>query len=96
MGRKPDFNEELHRLTHHVPTWARHTIKSVSRPDAAWLRIPLAIGLMISGVFGFLPVLGFWMVPLGLALFAIDLPFLRGPMARLMALVNRKLAAQAS
>ena len=96
MRRKPDFNEELNRLLHHVPTWARHTVKSVSRPDAIWLRTPLAIGLMIGGVLGFLPVLGFWMLPLGLALFAMDLPFLRGPLARLMAFVNRKLAAQAS
>ena len=96
MGRKPDFNEELNRLLHHVPTWARHIIKSVNRPDAAWLRISLAIGLMIGGVFGFLPVLGFWMLPLGLALLAMDLPFLRGPLTRLMAFINRKLAAQAS
>jgi hypothetical protein len=95
MRRKPDFNEELNRLLHYVPHWARHTIKSVSRPDAVWVRIPLAIGLMIGGVLGFLPVLGFWMLPLGLALFAMDLPFLRGPLAQLLAFVNRKFAAQA-
>jgi len=58
-------------------------------------RIPLAIGLMIGGLFGFLPVIGFWMLPLGLALLAIDLPFLRRPLARFMAFINRKLAAQA-
>lgn len=32
---------------------------------------------MIGGVFGFLPVLGFWMIPLGGALIALDLPFTR-------------------
>jgi hypothetical protein len=42
-----------------------------------------------------LPVLGFWMVPLGLALLAIDVPFLRGPFVRLLAFINRKLASQA-
>ena len=94
MSRQPDFDDELQRLTQRVPAWARRAIKSASRPDVVW-RIPLAIGLMIGGLFGFLPVIGFWMLPLGLALLAIDLPFLRRPLARFMALINRKLAAQA-
>jgi hypothetical protein len=42
-----------------------------------------------------LPILGFWMVPLGLALLAVDVPFLRGPLGRLLAYINRKLASQA-
>lgn len=29
---------------------------------------------MVGGVFGFLPILGFWMLPLGMALIALDLP----------------------
>ena len=41
---------------------------------------------------GGLPILGFWMLPLGLALLAIDVPFLRRPMARLLAFINGKLA----
>ena len=34
------------------------------------------IGLlfMVGGVFGFLPVLGFWMLPLGVAFVAMDVP----------------------
>ena len=32
---------------------------------------------MVGGVFGFLPILGFWMLPLGAALIALDLPFTR-------------------
>jgi hypothetical protein len=96
MGREPDFDEELNRLLHRVPAWARHIIKPASRPRAAWLRIPLSIGLMTGGLLGFLPVLGFWMLPLGLALLAIDLPFLRGPLAQFLGFINRKLAPQAS
>ncbi len=38
----------------------------------------LGLLLMLGGVFGFLPVLGFWMVPLGLAVAALDVvPFWR-------------------
>jgi hypothetical protein len=35
------------------------------------------------------------MVPLGLALLAVDVPFLRGPLGRLLTYINRKLASQA-
>jgi Mg2+/citrate symporter len=93
MNRENDFDDELNRLLHRVPAWARHA-KFASRPRAVWLRLPLAIGLMVGGVLGFLPVLGFWMLPLGLALLAIDLPFLRRPLARFLAFINRKLATQ--
>ncbi|HMF24194.1 MAG TPA: hypothetical protein VKG24_19035 [Pseudolabrys sp.] len=96
MGRQPDFDEELERLLRVVPTWARHVIKSANQPRAVWLRIPLAIGLVIGGLLGFLPVLGLWMLPLGLALLSIELPFLRGPLARFLAFINRKLPAQAT
>jgi hypothetical protein len=41
---------------------------------------------MIGGVAGFLPVLGFWMIPVGLALIALDIPPLR---RRLLAWVRR-------
>ena len=32
---------------------------------------------MIGGLLGFLPVLGFWMFPLGVAFVALDIPPLR-------------------
>lgn len=40
-------------------------------------RIPLGIILVVGGVFSILPFLGLWMIPLGLLLLAIDLPFLQ-------------------
>ena len=44
---------------------------------------------MIAGCFGFLPVLGFWMIPVGMMLIAVDLPLLRPPAARLLAFFSR-------
>ena len=32
---------------------------------------------MVLGVFGFLPILGFWMLPLGVAFVALDIPWTR-------------------
>ncbi|MGF1611781.1 MAG: hypothetical protein ACFCUQ_20435 [Kiloniellales bacterium] len=46
------------------------------------LRTLLGLLFMVAGVFGFLPVLGFWMLPIGAALVALDIPPLR---RRLMA-----------
>lgn len=37
----------------------------------------LGILLILAGMVGFLPVLGFWMIPLGVALLATDIPPLR-------------------
>jgi hypothetical protein len=37
----------------------------------------LGILLILAGMLGFLPVLGFWMIPLGVALLATDIPALR-------------------
>lgn len=38
------------------------------------VRSLLGLVLMIGGLLGFLPVLGFWMVPLGAVLIALDIP----------------------
>jgi hypothetical protein len=51
----------------------------VRRPSSMLLRIPLAILLIFGGVFSFLPILGIWMLPLGLLILALDIPPLRGP-----------------
>ena len=45
-------------------------------------RIPVGIFLVIASVFSFLPVLGLWMLPLGLMLLAVDVPFLKRPTGR--------------
>lgn len=46
-------------------------------PQARWLRIVLGTVLVVLGLFGFLPVLGFWMIPLGLLILSQDLPSVR-------------------
>lgn len=36
------------------------------------LRLVAGLFITVAGGFGFLPVLGFWMIPLGLAIMAMD------------------------
>ena len=42
-------------------------------PQSRALRIALGGALVLGGVVGFLPILGFWMVPLGLFVLSVDL-----------------------
>jgi purine-cytosine permease-like protein len=37
----------------------------------------LGVLLVIGGVLGFLPILGFWMIPLGIVVLSVDLHFIR-------------------
>jgi len=46
--------------------------------------------LIVGGIFSFLPVLGLWMLPLGLLLFAQDVPILQKPMARMLGWIECK------
>lgn len=54
------------------------------------LRFPVALLLIVGGLFSFLPVLGVWMLPLGFLLLAVDLPILRGPISVLIIRARRK------
>ena len=92
MSGKDELIREIDRLEGHLPGWAVRLLQATLAPGAVWIRVPITLALVASGFVGFLPVLGFWMLPLGLALLAVDMPFLRRPMARLLAFINGKLA----
>ncbi len=49
----------------------------VNLPGSRILRIFLGVVLILGGFLGFLPLLGFWMVPLGLLVLSIDFAIAR-------------------
>ena len=49
----------------------------VNLPRNRLVRMAIGGFLVILGLFGFLPILGFWMIPLGLLVLANDLPVVR-------------------
>lgn len=51
--------------------------RTIKLPTSRLIRIPIGILLIIGGVLGFLPILGFWMIPLGLVILSIDIPAVR-------------------
>lgn len=49
--------------------------RSVDLPKSRLLRISLGVLLCLGGLLWFLPVVGIWMLPLGLAVLSVDIPF---------------------
>lgn len=46
-------------------------------PENRWARIGIGVCLVFLGLLGFLPVLGFWMIPAGFIVLATALPSVR-------------------
>ena len=46
-------------------------------PRSRAARIAIGVLLVLCGLLGFLPILGFWMIPVGLAVLAVDIPAIR-------------------
>jgi len=84
------LNRQLDRFERHLPRRAGRSIRWLREPSARWVRIPVGLLLIAGGVFSILPLLGVWMLPLGLLLLAQDLPFLRRPMRRALLWVERR------
>jgi hypothetical protein len=71
-----------------------------ARGPIAWLladrmrhvRVPVACLLILGGFLSILPVLGIWMLPLGLLLLAVDIPALRPAVTAAVIRVRRRWA----
>ena len=64
---KIPLSQRIAGLTYRTLKWGRDHV-----PPG--IRSLIGILFMIGGVLGFLPILGFWMFPLGLAFIALDIP----------------------
>jgi hypothetical protein len=65
-------------------------------PRSRLLRIVIGVLLVIGGLFAILPVLGFWMVPLGLLVLSIDIPRVRRWRRRFAVWFSRRYPALAA
>ena len=91
---RKNYKSELDRhfawFERRLPPWAARFVAWLRKPSSRLVRIPLAILLIAGGIFSFLPVLGLWMLPLGLLLFAQDVPMLQKPMVQMLGWIERK------
>lgn len=67
----------------------RQAFSRENLPRSRFARIALGAALVLLGLVGFLPVLGFWMIPLGLAILAVDVPVVRHFRRRVRSAVAR-------
>jgi hypothetical protein len=65
-------------------------------PASRAARIALGGALIVGGLAGFLPILGFWMLPLGLLVLSVDLPAVRRGRRRLSVWWARRRQARAA
>lgn len=91
--RKQDrrLDRRFDKLEQVLPNTVSDRLAWLRTRRARWVRVPVGLLLMAGGVFSFLPVLGVWMLPLGLLLLAIDIPLLKAPMNRFMIWGERKI-----
>jgi hypothetical protein len=74
--------------------------KRIPVPGNLFLRVALGLLAVAGGFLGFLPILGFWMLPLGLLILSIDFPpvrrFRRVATVRVVGSLKRRFPAFAS
>lgn len=81
-----------------VPRHRRHRLVILGYRLLRWgerrlppgVRTLVGLALMAGGVLGFLPILGFWMFPLGVAVASSDFPPLRRRIRRWLARTRRR------
>ena len=81
-GGQQTLDEAFDRLEDEIPERLARMLRWLRDPKSRRFRIPLALLFMVAGFLWFLPVLGLYMLPLGLMLIAQDVPFLRRPVGR--------------
>jgi hypothetical protein len=89
-GQMAGGDPRLDKLVHRLPPRVGNTVTYLLKPSSRWVRIPSGALLIVGGVLSFLPVLGVWMLPLGLALLAEDVPALRSSRSKVLDWVERK------
>ena len=73
-----------------APAKVSQFVRRLREPPMLILRWVIASSFVLGGIFSFLPVLGLWMLPLGLLLIADDVPILRYPLLRSFIWIEEK------
>src|ERR1043165_982377 len=74
------IREKLDRL----PPRIAQSVHKLRNAQPAWLRLVVAALLMIGGLLWFLPLVGIWMLPLGLILVADQFPATKRLLVKLL------------
>jgi hypothetical protein len=90
-GERSDARaHRLERLIERFPPRLRQAVRWLRKPSSRWARIPSGVLLSVGGLLWFLPLLGLWMLPLGLLLLAEDVPALDRLRERILESLERR------
>ena len=89
-GEAVGGDPRLDALVGRLPSRVGGTVNYLLQPSSRWVRMPAGTLLVVGGVLSFLPVLGIWMLPLGLALLAEDVPGLRSQRSKVLDWIERR------
>jgi hypothetical protein len=78
------------KIDQRVPLRVSRFIRWLRRPSSLIVRWLIAVLLIGGGIFSFLPVLGLWMLPLGLLFIAQDVPILQQPLVNALQWIEAK------
>ena len=93
---EPQFSSEGRRLRRQFDHLRRDyprlggLLSRLSRPGWSLVRVPVGVLFVLGGLLAILPVFGLWMIPVGLLLLAVDVPWLRRPVAGAIIRLRRR------
>jgi hypothetical protein len=80
----------LEALIDRLPLRVGGAVSYLLQPKSRWVRIPAGVLLIGGGLLSFLPILGVWMLPVGLALLAEDVPAFRSTRSKVLDWIERR------
>ena len=87
---KAELERYFDRSSSICPIGSARFLHWLRQPSMLIVRIFVCLLLIVGGFLSFLPILGVWMLPLGLIIIAQDLPFLQPPLVRVFQWIERK------
>jgi hypothetical protein len=84
------LNRYFAMIDRRVPTKVSQFIQWLRKPSSFAVRLVVAFLLIVGGFFSFLPILGLWMLPLGLLFIAQDVPLLQKPVVKALTWVEAR------
>ncbi|MBS1092836.1 hypothetical protein JK208_14750 [Gluconobacter sp. Dm-74] len=83
-------DELMELLIRRLPEKLQTVLNWLREPSHKWVRIPAGVLFMLGGVLSILPVLGLWMLPVGVMLLSQDIALFRRLQGRVLRWVERK------
>jgi hypothetical protein len=83
------LTRQFQLIERRFPGFGRY-VAFIRADRARLIRLPIALLFILGGLLAVLPFLGLWMLPVGLMLLAVDLPFLQGPVSAAVIRLRRR------